>query len=60
MEKQITLTLDEETARRLEALSDNCHSCLESVAASLLHDVLKDDEDAHFLLGAPAASPMIN
>lgn len=60
MEKQIILVLDEETARRLDVLSDGCHSCPESVAASLLHDILKEDEEAHFLLEAPAASPMIN
>ena len=36
-----------ETAERLRHLSDICHADEKSVAASLLHDILKDDEEAH-------------
>ena len=42
--RRITIALDEETSRRLDLLSDDCHDRPESIAASLLHDVLKDDE----------------
>lgn len=43
----VSVPLDAETAERLRALSDICHADEKSVAASLLHDVLKDDEEAH-------------
>lgn len=43
----ISLPLDAETAARLQDLSDMCHADRVVVAASLLHDVLKDDCDAH-------------
>ncbi len=43
----LSVALDIETAERLRALADICHADQASVAASLLHDVLKDDEDAH-------------
>ena len=33
--------------QRLRHLSDICHADEKSVAASLLHDILKDDEEAH-------------
>lgn len=49
----ISVPLDAQTARRLANLSVACHSPAPAVAASLLHDVLKDDEDAHF--PAPSA-----
>jgi hypothetical protein len=43
----ISIPLDAETAARLAHLSDECHADPVSVAASLLHDVLADDEAAH-------------
>jgi hypothetical protein len=43
----ISVPLDGETAARLLNLSDVCHAEPVSVAASLLHDILKDDEIAH-------------
>lgn len=43
----ITVPLDSRTAARLENLSDVCHAAPIDVAASLLHDILKDDEAAH-------------
>ncbi len=46
----ISLPLDAETAARLQDLSDMCHADRVVVAASILHDVLKDDHEAH---GAP-------
>lgn len=49
--KFITVPLDEETARRLEVLSAECGADDESVAAFLLHDLLKDDELAHAFEG---------
>lgn len=56
----ISLPLDVETAERLRALSDLCHNDEASVASSLLHDILKEDEDAHLLLAAPAAGATYN
>jgi hypothetical protein len=56
----IKITLDGETAELLDALSDMCHAAPETVAASLLRDVLQDDEETNFLLEAPAASAAIN
>lgn len=47
----LRVPLDPETSRRLTALANICHAKQESVAASLLHDLLKEDEEAHFLLG---------
>jgi len=56
----ISIPLDGETAARLQSLSDVCHDAPTNVAASLLHDILKDDEDSHLLLTAPAAGAAIN
>jgi len=50
----LRVPLDGETAERLRALSDICHNDEITVAASLLHDILKEDEEAHLLLTAPA------
>lgn len=36
-----------ETARRLESLAEVCGVGKAEVAASLLHDILEDDEAAH-------------
>lgn len=44
----LQIPLTEATRRRLEALANACHADRTKVAASLLHDVLADDEDAHF------------
>lgn len=52
----ISVGLDPETADRLRDLSDACCADEESVAASLLRDILKDDAEAHFLLAAPGPS----
>lgn len=49
----LRLPLDAETARRLASLADVCHAAPESVAASLLHDILQDDDEAHELLVVP-------
>jgi hypothetical protein len=43
----INIPLDAETSARLSQLSDECHCDPVNVAASLLHDVLADDEAAH-------------
>lgn len=43
----VSVPLDADTAERLRHLSDVCHAPEPSVAASLLHDILKDDEEAH-------------
>lgn len=56
----VRVPLDKETAARLQCLSDICHADPVSVAASLLHDILKEDDDAHHLIVAPAASASIN
>jgi hypothetical protein len=52
----LRVPLDGETAERLRALSDICHNDEITVAASLLHDILKEDADCHELLIAPAPS----
>lgn len=56
----VRIPLPAETAQRLRALADVCHNDQAAVAASLLHDILKDDEDAHFLLSAPPAGAAVN
>lgn len=53
----VQVPLDVETARRLRHVSDMCHADEKSVAASLLHDILKDDEDAH---GGADVSPSLH
>jgi hypothetical protein len=49
-----SIPLNGETIERLMNLSNECHAEPVQVAASLLHDILKDDENAH--LEAPAAA----
>jgi hypothetical protein len=56
----VRIPLSGETAERLRSLSDACHDDPANVAASLLHDVLKDDEDSHYLMTVPAASSAYN
>jgi len=51
----ITIPVDGETLRRLVKIADMSHAAPKAVAASLLHDILKDDEDAHLLELMPAA-----
>ena len=43
----ISVPLSGDTVRRLKKLADMCHADPKAVAASLLHDVLADDEGAH-------------
>ena len=43
----VSVPLDAATAARLQGLADMCHAEPTSVAASLLHDVLKEDDEAH-------------
>ena len=43
----VSVPLDHETAERLRHLSDICHAPETTVAASLLRDILEDDESAH-------------
>ena len=43
----INVPLSLETADMLHSVADMCHSSPQSVAASILHDVLKDDATAH-------------
>lgn len=49
----ISIPVDAETYRRLTSLADICHADPKKVAASLLHDILKDDEEAHELALMP-------
>ena len=56
----IKIPLDGETAARLRNLADFCHADRVSVAASLLHDILKEDDEAHALLEAVPASATFN
>lgn len=56
----ISVPLDVETVERLRNLSDACHADPDSVAASLLHDILKDDEECHYLLTAPTGTATFN
>lgn len=45
-----SVPLDGDTIDRLMNLSDICHADPVAVAASLLHDILADDADAHALI----------
>jgi len=45
----VPIPLDRETRRRLVELSRVVHYDPARLASSLLHDLLKDDEDAHTL-----------
>lgn len=56
----ISIPLDGETAARLRYLSDICHAEPTCVAASLLHDVLKDDAETHQLLTPPSGVVTFN
>lgn len=56
----ISIPLDAETAARLANLSDECHADQVQVAASLLHDVLADDEEANLPTAIAAGSVTIN
>jgi hypothetical protein len=58
--RRISIVLDEATADRLENLSDACHDAPERVAASLLHDILRDDAESHYLIDTDPPSPSIN
>ena len=41
--------VDDATVARLMTVADEAHSDPATIIASILHDVLKDDEDAHML-----------
>lgn len=56
----IKISLDGETARRLANLSNICHADPNKVAASLLHDVLADDEEANIPVALAVGSVAIN
>lgn len=56
----ISIPLDGETAERLVNLSDACHADPDNIAAALLRDILKDDEDAHHLLTPPSGAVTFN
>jgi hypothetical protein len=56
----ISIPLDPLTAARLRNLSDVCHADPIGVAASLLHDVLAEDDEAHSPSGAEAGAITIN
>ena len=56
----ISIPLDGETAARLQSLSNDCHAEPVSVAASLLHDLLKDDEEANLPTARAAGSLKVN
>ncbi len=49
----ISIPVDEVTLQRLLDLADMCHADVKAVAASLLHDVLAEDADAHLLEVVP-------
>lgn len=51
----LSIPVSPETAARLSNLADICHADPKKVAASLLHDLLKDDEEAHALEAIPVA-----
>lgn len=56
----ISIPLDAVSAARLRNLSDVCHAPLPAVAASLLHDCLKDDEEANLPAAIAAGSATFN
>jgi bacterioferritin (cytochrome b1) len=56
----ITIPLDGESAERLKNLADACHAAPDRVAASLLHDVLKDDEEANLPAAMHAGDLILN
>jgi hypothetical protein len=56
----IKIPLDGETAERLRNFSDLCHAAPERIAASLLHDVLKDDEEANLPVAMAAGEVTLN
>jgi predicted transcriptional regulator len=56
----VSIPLDPETAARLQNLSDFCHAEPVKVAASLLHDILKDDEEYNLPAAISVGSATIN
>jgi hypothetical protein len=56
----LSIPLDAKTAERLSNLSDVCHNDPVRVAASLLRDILADDEAAHHPEATAPGSPSIN
>jgi hypothetical protein len=56
----ISIPLDAATAARLQSLSDVCHAAPTNVAASLLHDILADDEAENLPVAAAVGNVTIN
>ena len=56
----ISIPLDAQTAARLANLSDECHADQVRVAASLLHDILEDDEQANLPTALAAGNITLN
>lgn len=56
----IGVPIDSETLRRLLDLSRSVGDDPREVAASLLRDVLKDDEDSNYLLTVEPISDSVN
>lgn len=56
----ISVPLDRKTAARLQNLSDVCHATPTNVAASLLHDVLADDEESNLPTAISAGAVTFN
>jgi hypothetical protein len=54
-----SIPLDGATIDRLMNLADVCHAEPVKIAASLLHDILREDADAHELQ-APACGVTLN
>lgn len=60
---EFSVLLDDQTVARLMRLSEMCHTPPRVVLASIIHDVLKDDEDAHLLeshSGTPETPTALN
>jgi hypothetical protein len=56
----ISIPLDPQTAARLRNLSDACHAAPSNIASSLLHDILKDDEEANLPAAIAVGSVTFN
>jgi bacterioferritin (cytochrome b1) len=56
----LNIPLDGESAERLKNLADICHAAPDRVAASLLHDLLKDDEEANLPPAVSAGDLILN
>jgi len=50
--------VDEATVARLMTVADETHNDPAMIIASILHDVLKDDEDAHLMAAPDRPEPL--